>query len=327
MLLKNLLIVSASAFVAINCVLSIFSFALIPSSFESALGRNLRADGTENDTPRRDGHGKIDSISRPPEKRLVNADDYIYRRGLWDASPIVLESHKLIFFSIPKVSCTTFKQLFRRMMGYKNWKSQDGVLMLPHNPHRNGLKYLYDYSLEEANEMMTSPLYTRAVFVRDPKMRFLSAFLDKALSNDGSYLRDKCCPTGECIEKAQTLEGFLQLTETCQDTHWMPQSERMHPKHWKYINYVGHLENVENDTKQLLQKVGAWEDFGSSGWGKHGNTSIFENPADAGGHATWSHWQVWKWYTQVLERKVEAFYNEDYSNALLNFTRTNLVDY
>ena len=107
----------------------------------------------------------------------------------------------------------------------------------------------------------------------------------------------------------------------------MPQSERIDEKYWKYINFVGHLETAENDTKRLLQKMGAWEKYGKSGWGQHGNTSIFENPADAGGHATWSRWSVWKWYTQALEKKVEAFYEDDYTNSMFNFTTAYLVDY
>lgn len=321
MLLKNLLIIFASAIVATN-VFAICSFGLLPTPiFASEKTRSLQTDRIEKDK-------SIDSTAISPEL-LVKAEDDIYNyNGIWDGSPIILESHKLVFFSIPKVGCTTFKQLFRRMMGFPDWKSQDGALMLPHNPQRNGLKYLYHYSRVEANEIMTSPLYTRAVFVRDPKMRFISAFLDKALSNDGSYLKDKCCPgNGECIEKAQMLEGFLQLAETCKDTHWMPQSERMDPKYWKYVNFVGHLETAETDTRLLLQKIGAWDEFGKSGWGKHENASIFETPDDAGGHATYSRWAVWKWYTQILERKVEEFYSEDYFNTLLNFTLSNLVDY
>ena len=325
MTMKNLLVVLASAFVAINVLsFSIFSSANLPSNTEFKANRSLRTKSPHT-------YNQVDTyttIVHEEEPNLLQEDDYIYRyRGIWDASPIVLEDHNLIFFSIPKAGCTTFKQLFRRMMGLPDWKIQDGSNMLPHNPFRNGLKYLYDYSPAKANEMMTSPLYTRAVFVRDPKMRFLSAFLDKSLSNNGQYLRNKCCPGGKCIENAQTLEGFLQLAQSCKDAHWMPQSERVDAKYWKYIDYIGHLETAEEDAKRLLQRIGAWEAYGKSGWGKHGNTSIFENPADAGDHATWSRWSVWKWYTQALERKVEDFYHEDYSSSMFNFTVTNLVDY
>ena len=58
----------------------------------------------------------------------------------YECSPIIIESHKLIFFTIQKVGCTVFKQLFRRMLGYDNWRNSGKGL--PHNPQMNGLQYL-----------------------------------------------------------------------------------------------------------------------------------------------------------------------------------------
>ena len=132
----------------------------------------------------------------------------------WDRSPVVIESHKLIFFTIPKVGCTVFKQLFRRMMRHENWKTKD-----PHNPHRNGLDYLSEWSLEEAAEMMTSPEWTRAVFIRDPKQRFLSAYLDKAVRKEGQYVNRHCCNDDwTCAPK--NISAFLRTTRHCYDPHW-----------------------------------------------------------------------------------------------------------
>lgn len=36
-------------------------------------------------------------------------------------SPIVIESHKLVFWQVAKVGASVFKRLFRRMMGYSDW--------------------------------------------------------------------------------------------------------------------------------------------------------------------------------------------------------------
>ena len=62
----------------------------------------------------------------------------------------------------------------RRMMGYENYQHHGGGI--PHISPQNGLKVLTDYSLQEANEMLTSEKWTRAMFVRDPKERVLSAY-------------------------------------------------------------------------------------------------------------------------------------------------------
>jgi Sulfotransferase family len=110
---------------------------------------------------------------------LVQQGDSIYVLPDWDSAPIVMEQYKLVFFTIPKVGCTAWKQLFRRMMGYRDWKNENVHAMQPWNPESNGLKYLYHYDRVTASTMMTSPEWTRAIVVRDPKERFLSAYLDK----------------------------------------------------------------------------------------------------------------------------------------------------
>ena len=111
--------------------------------------------------------------------------------GGWDSSPIVIEEYKLIFFTTPKVGTTVFKKLFRRMMGLSDWQNENENL--PHNPRFNGLNYLFDYSTRRAWEIWNSPNWTRAIFVRDPKERLLSAYLDKAVGHNGNYVKRQCC--------------------------------------------------------------------------------------------------------------------------------------
>lgn len=187
---------------------------------------------------------------------ILLPQDGIYQRGTWDKAPIVLEEYKLLFFTVPKVGCTAFKQLFRRMMGHANWMDHQYYTQpfLPHNPDRNGLKYLSDYPPEKANEMLTSDEWTRAIFVRDPQERVLSGYLDKAGYSQGSYLRMQCCkrlPSGsraweaiDCRNGIQSytepqkgevvtntpilpFEDFLSLIlPKCDDPHWEPQNTR-----------------------------------------------------------------------------------------------------
>jgi hypothetical protein len=266
---------------------------------------------------------------------LVNPGDFIYYKNLkygWDASPVVIPQFKLLFFTIPKNSCTGWKQLFRRIMGHADWMLKDDIeTFMPHNPQVNGLKYLYDYSTEEASRMMTDPNWTRAIFVREPKQRFLSSFLDKSVSNAHQHIIDRCFPDligpnrtqHSSVVNAQTLPGFLDLVNTCDDGHWMPQHTRMERKFWPYVDFVGHVETSSKDAKRLLQRIGAWDEYGARGWGKNGNFSFLESSdADAAGlHAHYSQWQAWTWYTPVVEEMVEQHYTMDYENPLFNFTR------
>jgi hypothetical protein len=259
-------------------------------------------------------------------KDLVKPGDFVYYKAtdlFWDSSPIVIESHKLLFFSIPKVGCTVWKQLFRKMMGIEDWKSQDYENFLPHNPDVNGLKYLYDYSIEEASIMLSSPEWTRAMMVRDPKIRFLSAFIDKSVSNDHAHIINRCCPDRSCVDEAQTITGFLKLAQRCDDEHWRSQADRVDYHIWPYMDEILHVENAAADSERLLRKIGAWEEYGASGWGDDGQLAIFgtKEQSGAGIHAQYAEWQVWKYYTPESEKAVEKYYQQDYDHPLFNFTR------
>ena len=249
---------------------------------------------------------------------VLNRNDYAYRRGTWDGAPIVLEKYKLIFYTVPKVGCTVFKQLFKRMMGHDNWRLQNDDV--PHNPGSNRLTYLSAFEPDTAKKMLLSSEWTKAIFIRDPKERVLSAYLDKAVGNDGKYVNVHCCPnTGTCRDRARSsFRHFLELAATCHDPHWNPQTWRMEAKYWPHINFVGHLETARDDTERLLRKVGGWEEFGANGWGKSETEAIFESSSVK--HQTGSHDHLEEHFdSNETEGLVEKLYEDDYRNPLLVF--------
>jgi Sulfotransferase family len=291
---------------------------------------------------------------------FVKAGIALYGGG-WDGAPIVVEEYKLVVYTQPKVASTTLKQLLRRMMHLQDW-SVHKEPHLPHDPNHNGLRYLYHYPPSEVNAIMTSPYWTRAIFVRDPKERFLSAYLDKAVRKNGTYVQRHCCSVGNnvtatssCSDRAsQSLLGFLKFIDhpnggCCCDPHWKRQSSRVKPsEHWKYINFVGHFETLAIDTKRLLLQLDknnnprpeekdaegkrdvalddqAWRTYGASGWGIHGNESIFAKNTGVK-HETKAYEKLRRYNTSPLvERLVEDFYQEDYDHALFNFSRYSIV--
>lgn len=108
---------------------------------------------------------------------------------------------------------------------------------------------------------------------------------------------------------------FLDLIRDCRSPHWDPQWQRMEPDFWEVINFVGKIENIEEDSRRLLEKIGAWDAVGKSGWGPNGEDPIFnknEYPIDL---------EVLGSYTPVVDRRVEEFYKEDYGNNLFSFTK------
>jgi hypothetical protein len=327
--------VSSYLELGILALITVLSLSNIRISHSMNHHTDALQDSEQLEHPTLHGHMHLASVKNCNDTNAmgelsVDEHDYIYSKNYtnlsWDTAPVVVKEHKLIFFTTPKVGCTTWKQLFRRINNATNWRAQNWRTGIPHDPKTNGLKYLSDYSPEEAKELMTSPEYTRAIFLRDPKERFLSAFLDKAV-RDPDFLRRKCCKTTyDCVEPAQTLSGFLNLVQTpCHDAHWKPQQERMEAKYWPYINYVGHFDRLQEDSERLLRHVGAWEDYGKSGWGADGSLEIFQKASNSQEHVTHAKSKASEHFTPELERRVEDFYSVDYKNPLFKLTKKSFL--
>ncbi|KAL7573552.1 hypothetical protein ACA910_008691 [Epithemia clementina (nom. ined.)] len=208
----------------------------------------------------------------------VLPSDPEYQSRKWDAQPYVMEQYKLVFFTTPKVSCSTWKILFRKMTGLYQPNDTDDVV---HNPYKNNLRLLGSYSLEEASAMFLSDEWTRAMFVRDPIERFLSAYLDKVVHTD--YAVRHCCSSKSSIVRdrrcvsnlKESLEKALPIMEQCNDPHWALQSDRISAKYQTRLNFIGNLDSIQQDSEALLRRIGAWDEFGKTGWGQDGMERIF----------------------------------------------------
>lgn len=161
-----------------------------------------------------------------------------------------------------------------------------------HNPRTNGLKQLRTFKTHDIQTMMTSDDWTRAIFVREPKERLLSAYLDKVVNT--KYFKRRYCKTKQkkkhkkinrtlnprrqrlChtdglgthdylkhIHENQESEAlvadlfsdFLREAIQCKDPHWQPQSLFIDDKWWPYINFVGYVQTMRDDAKRLLQSL------------------------------------------------------------------------
>ena len=281
----------------------------------------------------------------PPKFQVLGRDKEYSNRGTL-YQPYVVERYKLVFFHIPKNSNTAWKFVLRRLTGLDdddhvvaNTTTIDATTFINttttnntarnsnrlgihciHNPKMNGLKRLGDFTIQEATHMMSSPDWTRAVFLRDPMERFISAYLDRVMKGKDSLA--ECCRRGGIVyspsslsnssslssnlspllwkDKMKTMKKkdkmmmkkkeedacrtYLQtssleiafpLLRTCRNRHWIPQSQRMSNKFWRHINFWGRIETVQEDAERLLRRIGAWEQYGQTGWGINGTEPVF----------------------------------------------------
>jgi Sulfotransferase family len=277
-------------------------------------------------------HTDVWSNLIPKEENLVvNYGDKIYVNNDWNGSPVVIEEYKLIFFTTAKNACTMWFLLLRRMMHIKNWNEVDINVerLLPWNPEYNGLKYLYDFNISYANEIITDPQWTRAIFVRDPKERFLSAYIDKVIRSK-NYLLNKCCPTtGDCVEPSQSnITTFLhEVAYFCHNQHWRPQNLQMTSQQWSYVNFVGYMDTIQEDAERLLKRLGVWEKYGRSGWGSNGKEHIFQTEiGDNTGrmHATNAKRYLRSYITPALEIELNEYYANDYNHPIMKLAKLKL---
>ena len=176
---------------------------------------------------------------------------------------------------------------------------------------------------------MNSPDYTRAIFVRDPKEKFLSAFIDKAHKGQGGYFMNKCSPCrpksieskDQCRQRIQSFSGFVEATRTCHDSHWGPQSERMEAKYLSTLDFVGHFDTLEDDSVRLLKRIGAYEEFGANGWGKYSNESIFHSTGTVKHASGKTARLLSQFYTPELEVEIEQRFANDYLIPQYNLTK------
>ncbi len=284
----------------------------------------------------------------------LEPSDLIFTQGRW-SNPIVIQKYKLVFFTMEKVACTEWKLLFRRMLEYPTWEPTRDYEEL-HNPEYNGLTYLTDFTLEEAQEMLTSDEWTRAIFTREPKERVLSAFMDKFVNRD--YFANKCCGENRldnekerenCLRRSETMDFsyFLNRTLDCPNEHWTPQADAIDDKWWPYINFVGYLHSASADVERLLRSLSkshhgktpisnrrgmtrgsiktTWDEHGKTGWGKDGTEAFLARDNEAY-HKTNAHGRLRDVYTKCDEAFVEKHWAVEWAHDKYHFEKFKLFD-
>jgi len=179
-----------------------------------------------------------------------------YGRRPYAKNIIVSERNRLIFCSIPKVACTNWKYLIRKWEGldYKD-------ISASHDHTKSGLRYLSDYSRDDID--LTQ--YYKFVFVRDPYMRLLSAYMDKLRNkkNPSEYTMFLRSVIGYNSAKrnvtdisfATFVNSIYQNKDKAQwNAHWRGQNTMCGLDEFPY-DFVGKMENLTAHTKIVFDAL------------------------------------------------------------------------
>lgn len=254
----------------------------------------------------------------------------ILMTGFPGCVPFVLRKQKLLLFTVLKVSSTVFTQVAKRLDGNPSWPNACGNVQ---NPLLTNLTYLTDLPPQNAEKLLLDPSWTKAIFVRDPKERVLSAYLNKAVG-EPTYIKARCCDQKsndvhallECDNPDSlpviSFHDFLHvILPQCRDGHWCRQSDLMRPDQWKQINFVGHFDRLAEDSRHLLDNVlGVWDEMGATGW-PHG--SLYAGSSTVH-HQTGAHDRLRQYYTPELEAFADDWYKADYDSPFLGLAKYRL---
>jgi hypothetical protein len=172
---------------------------------------------------------------------------------------VVLARHKLVFCPIPKVACSPWKRTLRRALGFQDWEASS-----PHDRRANGLSYLDQFGPVARATFLLRPDYTRAVFVRNPWTRCVSAFRSKL---EGKTRADVDGEPGGWRSKVfefthsgpLSFDDFLAFLDGQSademNEHWKPQTTIAGLDAVRY-DFIGRFENLVEDAAALVRNCG-----------------------------------------------------------------------
>ena len=256
---------------------------------------------------------------------------------------MISEEHRFLFCGIPKVGLTEWLHLFLRVTGDSAWNTTRPWDYVHYTAKRQAfsMKKL-QISAQRWDEIMRDPGFVKAVFLRDPAERILSAFMDKFVCGNPTTW-GPCASSSSAARSAQALvarktrytKAFLDVTRrtgnlsfsdfvslqnlsSTVDLHWRLQTNVCGFGHIPY-NFVGDFGRVQEHARALLRLVGLWDTFGAHDWPGGGDGSMFSRNTTQSKHFTGASERVAMLFTPRLLRKVEDEYRADY--AVINSVR------
>ena len=233
---------------------------------------------------------------------------------------IVDDKHRLIYCSVPKAGCSSWKKVIQVLTG----KASSVESVSRHQTHDHDyFTFLRPNSVAQMREIQAKLIHYKKVMVhREPLERLISAYASKFVKGDPWFLKN----IGSAIlrhrglseEEAKSGRGvrFDEFTSfvaryltrpSLANPHWQPMANLCQPCLIRY-NFYSKLDTLDEDAKYILTAIGAPKDLVLP----HANPSA-EKPNFKQSYTNMS--------TAVLSKLLEL-YEADY--ALFNYTVPNI---
>ncbi|XP_014396898.1 PREDICTED: carbohydrate sulfotransferase 9 isoform X2 [Myotis brandtii] len=179
----------------------------------------------------------------------------------------VEDKHKVLYCEVPKAGCSNWKRILMVLNGLA-----PSAYNISHDAVHYGkhLRKLDSFDLKGIHTRLNT--YTKAVFVRDPMERLVSAFRDK-FEHPNSYYHpvfgkaiikkyrpnacEKALNNGSGVKFKEFVHYLLDSHRPVgMDIHWEKVSKLCYPCLINY-DFVGKFETLEEDANYFLQLIGA----------------------------------------------------------------------
>eukprot|EP00510_Aplanochytrium_minuta_P005788 CAMPEP_0184014618 /NCGR_PEP_ID=MMETSP0954-20121128/5785_1 /TAXON_ID=627963 /ORGANISM="Aplanochytrium sp, Strain PBS07" /LENGTH=221 /DNA_ID=CAMNT_0026295171 /DNA_START=53 /DNA_END=715 /DNA_ORIENTATION=- len=117
-------------------------------------------------------HDNVEDVHRLQWKNVGSVSPFLFRNPRTGKQAIIC--------LVPKGGSTTFKQLFSKAMQLKSRRTKKSRGKRSSSPFVNAYS---TFSAEDFNDAYRNPEVKRFIIVRDPYVRFLSAYRDKIVEN------------------------------------------------------------------------------------------------------------------------------------------------
>mmetsp|Transcript_19345 Transcript_19345/g.42208 ORF Transcript_19345/g.42208 Transcript_19345/m.42208 type:complete len:699 (-) Transcript_19345:41-2137(-) len=161
---------------------------------------------------------------------------------------------------------------------------------------------------QQTTVRLQTSMSAKAVVVRDPTTRLLSAYLTRCREHGEWWrcLSEAPITFKELVAKLETISDWTQV-----DVNFRHQVDVCGMGKIAY-DTIGRLENLPNDGRLILERAGLWQEFGS-GWG-YSQSSNFGEEAQPFEHLTKRDMddKVCHFYSPELLQRVSRLYSTDY---------------
>jgi hypothetical protein len=257
---------------------------------------------------------------------------------------LINQKYKLIYCPIPKVACSSLKEL---LLLHSNLKNKEKILANLKGSSNFHIFMSHNFSLSryspnKAIFFLTSEKYFKFVVVRNPWSRLLSAYIDKFIKIPRDKPEEKfniniIAPVIDHIYNAKGLEpdynrsiNFHQFVEyVCSkkdnqlNEHWKTQSSFLGDNNF---DLIAKLENLSQDFELIEKRINCKLDIPKSNKAINSNVSVFKNqkngyaflyPNDMERSLEFPSYE--KYYTPYLIELVREKYKKDIENFGYDF--------